>query len=59
MTMRKGGSAMATFNEITVSEIIITIDASDKVGTLILSSSNRYVVKLSDIFIMGNPVVVE
>ncbi|MBO5224405.1 MAG: hypothetical protein J6C23_07835 [Clostridia bacterium] len=59
MIMRKGGSAMATFNEITVSEIIITIDAEDKVGTLILSNSNRYVVKLSDIYIMGNPVDVE
>ena len=59
MVMRKGGSAMATFNEITVSEIIITIDAKDKVGGLILTSSNRYVVKLSDIYIMGNPAVTE
>jgi hypothetical protein len=59
MIMRKGGSAMATFNEITVSEIIVTIDAKDKVGELILSATNRYVVKLSDIYIMGNPVVEE
>ncbi len=59
MVMRKGGTAMATFNEITVSEIIITIHAHDKVGTLILSSSNRYVVKLSEIYIMGNPAVQE
>ena len=51
--MRKGGSAMATFNEITVSEIIITIDAKDKVGELILTSANRYTVKLSEIYIMG------
>jgi hypothetical protein len=55
--MRKGGSAMATFNEITVSEIIITIDARDKVGELILTSANRYVVKLSEIYVMGNPAV--
>jgi hypothetical protein len=55
MVMRKGGSAIASFNEITVSEIIITIDAKDKVGELILTSSNRYTVKLSDVFIMGNP----
>ena len=53
--MRKGGSAMATFNEITVTEIIITIDARDKVGELILTSANRYTVKLSEIYIMGNP----
>ena len=59
MVMRKGGSAIASFNEITVSEIIITIDAKDKVGGLALTSANRYVVKLSDIFIMGNPVVEE
>jgi hypothetical protein len=59
MVMRKGGSAIASFNEITVSEIIITIDARDKVGGLALTSANRYVVKLSDIFIMGNPVVEE
>ncbi len=59
MVMRKGGSAMATFNEITVSEIIITIDAKDKVGELILTSSNRYTVKLSDIYIMGNPADME
>jgi hypothetical protein len=42
-----------------VSEIIVTIDAKDKVGELILSATNRYVVKLSDIYIMGNPVVEE
>ena len=59
MVMRKGGSAIASFNEITVFEIIITIDARDKVGGLALTSANRYVVKLSDIFIMGNPVVEE
>lgn len=57
--MRKGGSAMATFNEITVSEIIITIDAKDKVGELILTSANRYVVKLSEIYIMGNPATAD
>jgi hypothetical protein len=57
--MRKGGSAIATFNEITVSEIIITIDAKDKVGGLILNASNRYVVKLSEIYIMGNPAQVQ
>ena len=55
LTMRKGGSAMATFNEITVTEIIITIDARDKVGGINLNSSNRNVVKLSEIYIMGNP----
>ena len=53
--MRKGGSAMATFNEITVTEVIITIDAADKVGEIILTSANRYTVKLSEIYIMGNP----
>jgi hypothetical protein len=55
--MRKGGSAMATFNEISVTEIIITIDARDKVGELVLSNTNRYVVKLSDIWISGKPSV--
>jgi hypothetical protein len=57
--MRKGGSAMATFNEITVTEIIITIDARDKVGGINLTSANRYVVKLSEIYIMGNPQIKE
>jgi hypothetical protein len=57
--MRKGGSAIATFNEITVSEIIITIDAKDKVGELILTSANRYVLKLSEIYVMGNPATAE
>ncbi len=48
-TMRKGGSAMADFNEITVSEIIITISADDKIDT----SLGRNIVKLSEIYIMG------
>ncbi len=47
--MRKGGSAMADFNEITVSEIIITISADDKIDT----SMGRNIVKLSEIYIMG------
>ncbi len=48
-TMRKGGSAMATFNEITVSEIIITVSAEDKIDT----SLGKNIVKLSEIYIMG------
>ena len=51
-TMRKGGSAMATFNEITVNEIIITIGADDKIDT----SMGRGIVKLSEIYVMGKPV---
>lgn len=54
--MRKGGSAIANFfeREISVTEIIITIDATDKIATD-FNSTNRYVVKLSEIYIMGNP----
>jgi hypothetical protein len=51
-TMRKGGSAMANFNEIVVSEIIITINAEDKIDT----SLGKNVVKLSEIYIMGKSV---
>lgn len=48
-TMRKGGSAMADFNEITVNEIIITISADDKIDTTL----GRGLVRLSEIYIMG------
>jgi hypothetical protein len=48
-TMRKGGSAMATFNEISVSEIIITLSADDKIDT----SLGGDIVKLSEIYVMG------
>ncbi len=51
-TMRRGGSAMADFNEITVSEVIITVSAKDKIDT----SIGRGVVKLSEIYIMGKDV---
>jgi hypothetical protein len=51
-TMRKGGSAMATFLPIPVSEIIITISADDKIDT----TMGRNVVKLSEIYVMGKPV---
>jgi hypothetical protein len=47
--MRKGGSAIAMFNEITVTEVIITISADDKIDT----SLGRGIVKLSEIYIMG------
>ncbi len=47
--MRKGGSAMANFYDITVSEIIITISADDKVDV----TQGRNMVKLSEIYIMG------
>jgi hypothetical protein len=50
--MRKGGSAMATFLPIPVSEIIITISAEDKIDT----SLGKNVVKLSEIYIMGKSV---
>jgi hypothetical protein len=49
MIMRKGGSAMADFNEITVNEIIVTISADDKIDT----SLGRGLVRLSEIYIMG------
>ena len=48
-TMRKGGSAMADFNEITVNEIIITISADDKIDTTL----GRGLVRLSEIYVMG------
>ena len=48
-----------SFSKITVSEIIVTIDAEDKVGGLILNTTNRYVLKLSEIYIMGNPALGE
>jgi hypothetical protein len=48
-TMRKGGSAMATFLPIPVNEIIVTISADDKIDTTI----GRNIVKLSEIYIMG------
>jgi hypothetical protein len=51
--MRKGGSAMATFNEIVVSEIIITISAKDKVALDMLTGANKNIVKASEIFILG------
>jgi hypothetical protein len=51
-TMRKGGSAMATFLPIPVSEIIITISADDKIDT----SLGRGIVKFSEIYIMGKSV---
>lgn len=51
--MRKGGSAMATFNEIVVSEIIITISAKDKVALDMLTGANKNIVKVSEIFILG------
>ncbi len=59
MIMRKGGSAMATFDEITVSEIIITISGEDKVAIDygVASGVNKYLVKLSEIFIMGKECV--
>ncbi len=55
MIMRKGGSAMATFDEITVSEIIITISGEDKVALDygVAGGANKYLVKLSEIYIMG------
>ena len=55
MIMRKGGSAMATFDEIMVSEIIVTISGEDKVAIDygVASGVNKYLVKLSEIFIMG------
>lgn len=55
MIMRKGGSAMATFDEIMVSEIIVTISGEDKVAIDygVAGGTNKYLVKLSEIFIMG------
>ncbi len=55
MIMRKGGSAMATFSEITVSEIIITISGEDKVAVDygVASGTNKNLVKLSEIYLMG------
>ncbi|MBO5224173.1 MAG: family 43 glycosylhydrolase [Clostridia bacterium] len=50
-TMRKGGSAMATFNEMSVSEIIITVSASDKIDPTL----GRNIVKLSEVYVMGKP----
>ncbi len=50
-TMRKGGSAMATFDSISVNEIIITVSALDKIDT----SLGKNIVKLSEIYIMGKP----
>jgi hypothetical protein len=47
--MRKGGSAMANFNEIVVSEVIITIDADDKIDVTL----GKGLVRLSEIYIMG------
>ncbi len=51
--MRKGGSAIATFNEITVSEVIITVAASDKVELDLLREDLKNIVKVSEIFILG------
>jgi hypothetical protein len=47
--MRKGGGAIADFNYITVSEIVITISSDDKIDLLM----GRNIVKLSEIYIMG------
>ncbi len=47
--MRKGGSAMANFYDITVSEIIITVSADDKIDT----TTGRGLVRLSEIYVMG------
>ena len=59
LIMRKGGSAMATFDEITVSEIIVTISGEDKVSVSegIATGANKYLVKLSEIYIMGKEPV--
>ena len=51
-TMRKGGSAMATFLPIPVSEVIVTVSADDKIDTTL----GRNIVKLSEIYIMGKDV---
>jgi len=51
--MRKGGSAMATFNEITVSEVIITISALDKIEPDLLRGDLKNIVKVSETFILG------
>ncbi len=47
--MRKGGSAMANFNEIVVSEVIITVSADDKIDVTL----GKGLVRLSEIYIMG------
>jgi len=54
-TMRKGGSAMATFLPIPVSEIIITVSADDKIDPVL----GRNIVKLSEIYVMGKPVTAQ
>ena len=54
-TMRKGGSAMATFLPIPVSEVIVTLSADDKID----ESLGRGIVKLSEIYIMGKTAVTE
>lgn len=47
--MRKGGSALANFYDITVSEITITISADDMISSLL----GKNLVKLSEIYIIG------
>ena len=47
--MRKGGSALANFYDITVSEITITISSDDMISSLL----GKNLVKLSEIYIIG------
>jgi hypothetical protein len=44
---------MANFNEITVSEIIITISAEDKIDPAMGNNLQKATVKFSEIYIIG------
>ncbi len=52
-TLKHGHSAMATFNEITVTEAIITLKAEDKIDPVILSPSQENTIRVSEVYVMG------
>ena len=52
-TMRQGGAAIATFDEIVVDEVYITISAKDKNAGTTTSIDTGNVVKLSEVIMLG------
>lgn len=52
-TMRQGGAAIATFDEIVVDEVYITISAQDKNAGTMTNVDTGNVVKLSEVIMLG------
>ena len=54
LRMRHGHSAMATFNEITVTEIYVTIDKYDKIDyEMVQDTSDENSIRVSEVYVMG------